>query len=80
MQGAAELFCDWQRKKSPLLIKRTTAALLAHIKSSPGERIEQIAKAIGVPTSELKLPAQKLIADKDVKTKGQKRGTQYFAA
>jgi hypothetical protein len=32
-----------------------------------------------VSTSDLKLPASKLLADKKVKTKGQKRGTQYFA-
>lgn len=32
------------------------------------------------PISELKLPAQKLFVDKAVKTKGKKRGTQYFAA
>jgi hypothetical protein len=31
-----------------------------------------------VSTSDLKLPASKLLADKKVKTKGQ-RGTQYFA-
>ena len=67
-------------KRSPTLIARTTAALLAHIKSNKGQRIEQIAAAMKAPTNDLKLPAQKLLADKKVKTKGQKRGTQYFPA
>src|SRR5713226_6877556 len=65
-------------KRSPVLIAKTTAALLAHINAKRGQRIEQIAVAMKIPTNDLKLPAQKLLADKKVKTKGQKRGTQYF--
>jgi hypothetical protein len=67
-------------KRSPALIARTTAALLAQINAKRGQRIEQIAAAMKVPTNDLKLPAQKLLADKKVKTKGQKRGTQCFPA
>jgi hypothetical protein len=54
--------------------------LLAQINAKRGQRIEQIAAAMKVPTNDLKLPAQKLLADKKVKTKGQKRGTQCFPA
>jgi hypothetical protein len=67
-------------KRSPALIAKTTGALLAHIKAHNGQRIEQIAAAMNVSTNDLKLPASKLLAEKKVKTKGQKRGTQYFAA
>jgi hypothetical protein len=67
-------------KRAPALIARTTSALLAAIKSHNGQRIEQLAAALGMPTSELKLPAKKLLSERKVKTKGQKRGTQYFAA
>ena len=59
---------------------KLTSALLGHIKSNPGQRIEQIALELKVPTSELRLPTQKLLTGKDVKTKGQRRGTHYFAA
>lgn len=67
-------------KRPPALIARTTSALLAAIRSRNGQRIEQLAAAMGMPTSELKLPARKLLSERKVKTKGQKRGTQYFAA
>jgi len=67
-------------KRSSLRISRTTTALLAHIKSNKGQRIEQIAAALNIPTSDLKYPAQKLLADGQVKTKGAKRGTTYFMA
>lgn len=56
-----------------------TSSLLEYIKENPGERIEQIARALKVSTTDLKLPAQKLLAGRDVKTKGQRRGTHYFA-
>ena len=67
-------------KRSASTIASTTAALLAHIKANKGERIEQIAKALKVSTTDLKLPAAKLVAEKQVKTTGAKRGTKYFAA
>ena len=66
-------------KRSSLRIARATTALLAHIKANRGQRIEQIAVALDIPTSDLKYPAQKLLADNKVKTKGAKRGTTYFS-
>jgi len=53
--------------------------LLAFVAANPGLRIEQINKAIGTSTRDLQLPIRKLIADGELKTKGQKRSTQYFA-
>lgn len=53
--------------------------LLAYVAANPGLRIEQINKAIGTSTRDLQLPIRKLIADGALKTKGQKRSTQYFA-
>ena len=49
------------------------------MKSNPGQRIEQIADGMGTSTKELNLPAKKLIAGKQLKTKGQNRATQYFS-
>jgi len=67
-------------KRPGHLIAQTTEQLHAFIKSHQGQRIEQIAKALGTSTKELKLPAQKLLADKKIKTKGVKRATKYYAA
>jgi hypothetical protein len=60
-------------------VDATAAKLLAYIKANDGKRIDEIAKAMSVHTSDLKLPAQKLLAAKSVKTSGQKRGTKYHA-
>src|SRR5579862_8305653 len=45
----------------------------------PGLRIEQINKQLGTSTKDLALPIRKLISDGAIKTKGEKRSTQYFA-
>jgi hypothetical protein len=66
-------------KRRPEEIEATTARLLAHIKKHPGQRIEQIADSMGVSTRGLTLPMKKLKKAKSVKTKGQKRATEYWA-
>lgn len=53
--------------------------MLAYIKANPGQRLEQIGKGVKSPTKELKLPIQKLFEQKAISTKGEKRGTKYFA-
>ncbi len=65
-------------KRPPDEIERLTGRLLDYVKGNPGQRIEQIADGMGTSTKELNLPAKKLIATKQLKTKGQKRATQYF--
>ena len=65
-------------KRSPALIAKTTDALLAYVKSHAGQRIEQIAAGLKVTTKDLALPAKKLLSERKLKTKGQKRATQYF--
>lgn len=66
-------------KRPPDEIERLTGKLLEYVKGNPGQRIEQIADGMGTSTKELNLPAKKLIAGKQLRTKGQKRATQYFA-
>jgi len=65
--------------------KRTTEELEALMKKlhafiakNPGQRVEQIGGSLGVPTKELVLPVKKLLAEKQIGTKGQKRATTYF--
>jgi len=48
------------------------------IAKNPGLRIEQINQALGTTTKDLALPLRKLIANKVVKTQGEKRSTKYF--
>jgi hypothetical protein len=48
------------------------------VKAHPGLRIEQINKELGTTTKDLALPIRKLIADRTISAKGQKRSTTYF--
>jgi hypothetical protein len=67
------------QKRDPGELKQLTERLLAYVTKNRGQRIEQIGKGMGTTTKELKLPAQKLIAEKKIRTTGQKRATTYFA-
>ncbi len=59
-------------------LEALAAKLRSYIAKHPGERIEHIGKALGVSSKELALPVRKLIADKAISTKGQRRATKYF--
>jgi hypothetical protein len=78
-RGRAAASREKGAKRPPDEIERLTGRLLDYVKSNPGQRIEQIADGMGTSTKELNLPAKKLISGKQLKTKGQKRATQYFA-
>jgi|GEM_PF-1146048 len=66
------------QKRDPAFLASTTESLLEYVGTHQGERIEQIAKAMRVATKDLKLPAAKLLANRQVKTRGAKRGTKYY--
>jgi len=65
-------------KRSPKQLENITGKLLAHIKGNPGQRIEEVAGHLGVRTKELTLPIKKLVAEKKIGKKGEKRATTYF--
>jgi hypothetical protein len=65
-------------KRSPVLLAQVTDQVGNHIKSNPGQGVEQIAKALSTTTKELTLPIRKLLGDKKITSKGQKRATRYF--
>ncbi len=55
-------------------------ALLREIGKKPGQRIEEIAKILGVNSKSLKAPVARLVKAKKLKKTGQARGTKYRLA
>ena len=68
------------QKRSPDEIAKTTDKLLQYITKNSGQRIEEIAKGVGHSTKELTLPVKKLLNEKKISAKGEKRATRYFVA
>jgi hypothetical protein len=79
---APKLFSAGKRrpgeKRSPEHLIQITDQVYGYIKSNSGQGIEQIAKALGTTTKELTLPVRKLLVEKKIGAKGQKRATRYF--
>ena len=65
-------------KRSPAVLAHVTEQVYNHNKGNAGQGVEQIAKALGTTTKELTLPIRKLLGEKKVTSKGQKRATRYF--
>ena len=65
-------------KRTPEELEALTKTLLAAIKKTPGSRIEQIGRTLGIATKELALPVAKLFDAKSIKSTGQRRATKYF--
>ena len=66
------------QKRDPKLIAATTDKLHSAITGKPGQRIEEIGKALSISTKELALPIKKLLEEKRIRKSGQKRATQYY--
>ena len=54
--------------------------IIRHIAKSPGAGARDIAEAFGLTTADITLPLRRLVVGKKLRTKGQKRGTQYHPA
>jgi len=65
-------------KRTPAQLERIATRALANITKKPGQGIEAIAKTLKLDTKELSVPVRKLIADKAVRSKGDRRATTYF--
>jgi hypothetical protein len=61
-------------------IAQMADAFLVHVTANPGQRMEHIAKELGLATPELTLPVKKLLAEGKLRVEGQKRATQYYPA
>jgi hypothetical protein len=66
------------QKRDPKVLARLVDRLATYIATNPGQRIEQINKALGVPTKDLSLPIKKLLRAGRISSKGQKRSTTYL--
>ena len=60
------------------LVKLQTSAF-TFIKANPGCSRGDISEALDVPANDLAVPVRKLLEAKQVKRKGERGGTQYFA-
>ena len=67
-------------KRSPEQVEAMGAKLLSYVKAKPGQRADQIARVFHSEVKTIRLPMQRLLATKKLKTKGQRRGMTYFAA
>jgi hypothetical protein len=67
-------------KRTAAEIAQMADAFLAHVTANPGQRMEHIAKELGLATPELTLPVRKLLAERKLRVEGQKRATQYYPA
>jgi hypothetical protein len=67
-------------KRSPKEIAKLTEELLAAVTAKPGQRMEHLGKALGASTAELQIPVARLVEEKKITRKGEKRATTYFPA
>jgi hypothetical protein len=67
-------------KRNPTALAALTEKLGAHVAANTGQDIREIGAALRATTAELALPIKKLLADKKIKKRGQRRSTRYFAA
>ena len=66
-------------KRSPGELDKLAHSFHTFVVKHPGLRIEQINKQLGTSTKDLALPIRKLVSEGQLKTKGAKRSTTYFA-
>lgn len=53
-------------------------AILAFVQKNPGQRAEHIAAGLGTDSKALRSPMKRLVEAGQVKTKGERRGMQYW--
>ncbi len=66
-------------KRTPDDVTAAAAKVMQFINDNPAKRAEEIAKATGLTTKELKAPIRVLIKNEKIKFTGKARGTAYSA-
>jgi len=59
-------------------IEKLSNTVISFVGQNPGTRLEGISAGIGIESRELKKPVADLLAAKQLKKEGQKRGTTYW--
>jgi predicted ArsR family transcriptional regulator len=67
-------------RRSSEVVEEMGASLLAYVRKNPGQRGEDIAEELGSDSKTIRLPMKKLIAEGQVRTKGERRGMRYYPA
>ena len=65
-------------KRPPAELAAAVIRTAEWVKGNAGHGVEDMARALGVPTKELALPIMKLLKAKTIKKRGQKRATKYY--
>lgn len=65
-------------RRSPRQLAQQSRRLREHVQKHPGERMEQIATALGSSTKDLRRPMQQLIDEGAVRREGERRASRYF--
>lgn len=65
-------------RRSAADVAAAARAIKAHLAANPGQGVEAIAKALGVPSKDLALPIANLLGARSIRKEGEKRGTRYF--
>jgi len=76
---AAKVASSTRVKRSPEDLAKLKDRVLAIVAKNPGARAETISKALEVPNKDIVLPIRKLIDEKKLSSKGQKRATEYYS-
>jgi predicted transcriptional regulator len=77
MSNGASRVCA---KRGAYAMDQMKERILRLITDNPGKRSEEINATLGTTTKDLALPLRQLVADKQITTKGQRRGMRYFAS
>jgi hypothetical protein len=67
-------------RRSSESVAATAEAIVRHVRSNPGQNVTEIGDALGLSSKDLRLPIQKLVGEKQLRTTGQRRGTRYHPA
>ncbi len=67
-------------RRSSESVQQLAAKVQAAVRSGPGRRLGEIAAQLGTDAKEIRRPAQVLVAERKLKTTGQRGGTRYFPA
>ena len=67
------------RRQSEAVLARLTKRISQFVSSNPGSRLEEMSKALSIPSKDLKRPVADMMDAKMLRKTGAKRGTKYFA-